>query len=76
MPEFFGGGAVRTGSFIRSSRNSQCMAQRAQAEIPLMILLFLALFVIGFIIVYPETCRSIPLQLPGSDFNFCLLFGQ
>ncbi len=52
------------------------MAQRAQAEIPLMILLFLALFVIGFIIVYPETCRSIPLQLPGSDFNFCLLFGQ
>lgn len=45
----------------------------SQLGTPAMILIVIIL-VIGGIFLFPAVCRSYPLQLPGTNFDFCFFF--
>jgi hypothetical protein len=51
--------------FIKDAGNDA-----AQAEIPVIIPAILIL-IIGWFFLFPAICRNIPLNLPGSDLDFC-----
>jgi hypothetical protein len=38
------------------------------------VVIAIILLIIGRFFLFPAVCKSIPLQLPGYDFDFCLFF--
>jgi hypothetical protein len=45
----------------------------AQLGTPAMIIIVIIL-IIGGMFLFPAVCRSIPLQMPGLNFDFCFFF--
>ncbi len=46
----------------------------AFAWIPGLILAVIAIILL-WAFLFPEVCKSVPVQLPGSTFDFCWFFG-
>ena len=45
----------------------------AQAGISALILVIIFL-IISWFLIFPVVCRIIPLQLPGTEFDYCFFF--